>query len=385
MFPVFEEGNSMQAQDDGGSDGSSSGTDRVRARDIGIRPGIFTPGPLNAITDIDGVSVGHCTVRQGESICTGVTVIRQHRGNVYQSRVPAAVAVGNGHGKFLGVTQIAELGEIETPIALTNTLSVPEAAAALIDWTLEQPGNETVKSVNPVVGETNDSLVNDIRARAIRPHHVRLALDEAREGPVEEGSVGAGTGTEAFGWKGGIGSSSRVLPLELGGYGVGALIQTNYGGVLTVDGHAVGQTLLHEEILPRISPRSDGSVIVVLATDAPLSDRDLGRLARRGLLGLARTGSSMADGSGDYVIAFSTSPRVRRTPLCRGSAIATTEVPNQLVSALFAAVVESVEEAAYNAMLMATSVTSSVGTLERIPLDKLLAVLNAGGRRYQRS
>jgi D-aminopeptidase len=355
--------------------GAAAAEPRPRAREIGLAPGILPPGRYNAITDVDGVRVGHVTLIQGENVRTGVTVILPHGGALFRDKVPAGFAVGNGFGKFAGATQIDELGEIETPIALTNTLSVPEAAAGLVDYTLRQPGNEAVRSVNAVVGETNDAAVNDIRARAVRPQHVLQAIAAAAGGPVEEGSVGAGTGTQAFEWKGGIGTSSRVLPRRLGGYTVGVLVQTNYGGVLSMDGAPVGRALGRYYLRDELSrDAGNGSVIVVIATDAPLSDRNLKRLARRAFLGIGRTGSPMTNGSGDYALAFSTALSVRRT-VERRSAVATfEELPNDAVSPLFQAAVEATEEAVYNAILKATTV-KGVGELQAIPIDRVKAIL----------
>src|SRR5690606_32039058 len=302
--------------------------DRMRARGLGVAPGIFAPGRLNAITDVEGVRVGQVTLKRGDDVRTGVTAIFPHAGNAYLSRVPAAVHVGNGFGKFVGTTQVAELGELETPVLLTCTLCVWKAADAMADWMLRQPGMEDVRSINPVVGETNDGELNDIRARPIAAEDAWRALEGARSGPVEEGSVGAGTGTEAFGWKGGIGTSSRVLPDALGGWTVGVLVQTNFGGVLQVLGAPVGRELgryafqgvagLGREVegdRPADGPaddHGDGSVIIIIATDAPVGERNLGRIAARAMMGLGRTGSSASNGSGDYALAFSTSPAVRR-------------------------------------------------------------------------
>ncbi|HSH45393.1 MAG TPA: P1 family peptidase, partial [Longimicrobiales bacterium] len=285
---------------------------RPRAREAGVAVGIFQPGALNAITDVAGVRVGQETVREGDSVRTGVTAILPHGGSLYHDRVPAAMVVGNGYGKLLGITQVRELGELETPVLLTCTLCVWRAADAMVAWLLERPGMENVRSLNAVVGETNDGFLNDIRARPIRPDHVVRALESATGGPVEEGSVGAGTGTMAFGWKGGIGTSSRVLPASLGGWTVGVLVQSNYGGILTINGAPVGRALGQYSFRQAVEAGEpdrdggDGSIMIVVATDAPLSARSLERLGHRALTGLARTGSSMSNGSGDYVIAFST-------------------------------------------------------------------------------
>jgi D-aminopeptidase len=331
---------------------------RVRARAIGIVPGVLRPGPLNAITDVAGVAVGHVTLHEGTDIRTGVTAILPHRGNLFQAKVPAGFAVGNGFGKFAGATQIAELGEIETPIILTNTLSVAEGIAGAVEWTLAQPGNQKVTSVNAVVGETNDGYLNDIRGRHVTKRDVLDAITLATGGPVAEGCVGAGTGTQAFGWKGGIGTSSRVLPRSFGGCAIGILVQTNYGGVLSVAGAPVGRELGRHYLRNGYGDETgDGSVVVVVATDAPLSDRNLERLARRAFLGIARTGSSMANGSGDYAVAFSAAPSVRRS----GAGAARVELPNDAMSPLFQAVTEATEEAVYNAMFQAVTTTGRLG------------------------
>jgi D-aminopeptidase len=335
------------------------GKHRARARDIGLVAGVLKPGRLNAITDVGDVRVGQVTVVEGDDVRTGVTVILPHGGNLFQDKVPAGLVVANGFGKLTGSTQVLELGEIETPIALTNTLAVPRAAEALIDWTLAQPGNEQVRSVNPVVGETNDGTLNDIRRRGVTVDHVRQALAAARGGPVEEGCVGAGTGTVAFGWKGGIGASSRVLPKMLGGWSVGVLVQTNYGGVLAMGGAPVGRELGRYHLKEFVEDRSaDGSCMIVVATDAPLSDRNLTRLAKRAIAGLARTGSTFSNGSGDYAIAFSTAEAVRRTPERRAGVATVADLSNDAVSPLFAAAGEATEEAIYNSLLMAVTTRS---------------------------
>lgn len=330
---------------------------RVHARDIGIAPGVFSPGPLNSITDVGDVRVGEVTRIEGDDIRTGVTAILPHGGNLFQDKVPAGLVVANGFGKFAGATQLVELGEIETPIVLTNTLSVAPAIDGILDWTLNQPGNEAVRSVNAVVGETNDGVLNNIRKRAIGRGDVLAAIAGARRGPVAEGSVGAGTGTIAFGWKGGIGTSSRVLPAALGGYRVGVLVQSNYGGALVMDGVPVGKAL-GRYYLREHSDRgsADGSIILVIATDAPLSDRNLTRLAHRAIAGLARTGAAFSNGSGDYAIAFSTAASVRRTPQRRAAVAAYPELSNDAISPLFAATAEAAEEAIYNSLLMATTI-----------------------------
>jgi D-aminopeptidase len=346
---------------------------RKRARELGISPGILPVGHWNAITDVGGVKIGHVTLIEGQDVRTGVTAILPHEGNLFQEKVPAGIVVGNGFGKLIGFTQVEELGEIETPVILTNTLSVPRAAEAVIDWTLAQSGNENVRSVNPVVGETNDGLLNDIRKMTVKKEHVIEAIAAASSGPVAEGSVGAGTGTVCFGWKGGIGTSSRLLPEKLGGYTLGVFVQTNFGGILQMDGIPVGKELDQYYLKKYTEEQSaDGSIMIVLATDAPLSDRNLKRLARRGLAGLARTGSSMSNGSGDYVIAFSTAAEVRRTADRRANVWAYPEVPNDLMSPLFQAAIEGTEEAIYNSLGMAESMTGYRGVrIEGLPLDKL--------------
>ncbi|WDI33032.1 P1 family peptidase [Hyphococcus flavus] len=356
--------------------------DRMRAREMGVAPGILDPGPLNAITDVAGVAMGHVTHVKGDDIRTGATVILPHQGNLYQDKVPAAIVVGNGYGKLMGSTQVHELGEIETPIVLTNTLNVAEGAAAIIEWSLEQPGNERVGSVNAVVGETNDGGLNNIRKRALTPKMIRRAIENAKEGPVEEGAVGAGTGTRAFGWKGGIGTSSRLLPDSLGGYTVGVLVQSNFGGVLTIDGARVGEALGQYFLKSHLdNGDADGSIMIVVATDAPLSDRNLERLASRALGGLARTGAAMTNGSGDYVIAFSTAEGVRRTPERREAVSAIEELPNNLFSPMSQAVIEATEEAILNSLFMAKTMdgyntyTGKPSTVEALPLDKVREIL----------
>ena len=354
---------------------------RPRAREAGIAFGILPTGPLNAITDVAGVKVGQVTLIEGANIRTGVTAILPHGGNLYQDKVPAGFAVGNAYGKFMGSTQIKELGEIETPIVLTNTLNVPEAAAGTIEWTLKQPGNGDVRSVNAVVGETNDGTLNDIRARRVKPADAVTAIESARDGPVEEGAVGAGTGTIAFSWKGGIGTSSRKLPADLGGWTVGVLVQTNYGGVLQVAGVPVGQALGQYFLKDELSKASgDGSCIVVIATDAPLSDRNLERLAHRGLLGIARTGSPMTNGSGEYSVAFSTNLDVRRTGERRNKASAITDLPNEQTSPLFEAAVEAAEEAAINSLFAATAMDGNGRHIDALPVDEVVKLYRRARR-----
>jgi D-aminopeptidase len=346
--------------------------ERPRARDVGIVVGTLPPGPLNAITDVAGVRVGHATVRAGDSINTGITAILPPGDRWFQERVPAAVVVGNGFGKLLGITQVQELGELETPILLTCTLCVWRAADAMVDWLLARPGMANVGSINPVVGETNDGGLNAIRSRPITREHVVAALEGARGGPVEEGNVGAGTGTRALGFKGGIGTSSRALGESDGPYTVGVLVQTNYGGSLTIAGVPVGRELAG----PTGPGDGDGSIMIVVATDAPLDSRNLERLARRALVGLARTGSVMSNGSGDYVIAFSTAESVRRV----GSGPFTVEeLGNGAMSALFAAVADATEEAIYNSLFRAVTVRARGTTAEALPVERVLEILERRG------
>ena len=355
---------------------------RARARELGVAPGIFSPGVNNAITDVAGVKVGHATIVRGDSIHTGVTAILPHDGNIFFDRVPAAVHVGNAFGKLIGSAQVRELGELETPILLTCTLCVWRVADALVAELLSKPGMEDVRSINPVVGETNDGSLNAIRNRPVTDNDVRAAMSSASGGRVEEGTVGAGTGTVAFEWKGGIGTSSRVLPRTLGGWTVGVLVQSNFGGILQVLGAPVGRELGKYSFRDALSrERGDGSVMIIVATDAPLSNRNLERLAARAIMGLARTGSSASNGSGDFVIAFSTAKEVRRAApkqLPADSAPqlqSSREVANNDMSALFQGVVEATEEAIYNSLFMATSVTQRGRTVEAIPLDRLKEIL----------
>ena len=361
---------------------------RVRARDIGLRIGVLPTGTLNAITDVSGVTVGQTTIVKGDNIRTGVTVIVPHGGNLFQEKVPGAVFVGNGFGKLMGSTQVNELGEIETPILLTSTLSVPKAADFLLDYMLSLPANENVQSVNALVAETNDGFLNDIRGRHITRDDVFGALKGAKTGAVAEGSVGAGTGTVAFGWKGGIGTSSRKLPQSLGGYTIGILVQTNFGGVLTIDGVPVGVELgkyylkdgaTSENLKSTIQdPRSaDGSIIIVIATDAPLDHRQLKRLASRSMVGLGRTGSSMTNGSGDYAIAFGTANKIIAAEKLRRVQV----LGNDSMSPLFQAVIEATEEAIYNSMFKASTVTGKEKrTVEALPIDRVTQLLRKYGR-----
>ena len=355
---------------------------RARARELGVAPGVFNPGRHNAITDVAGVKVGQVTLREGESIRTGVTAILPHGGNLYRERVPAALHVGNGFGKLLGVTQLRELGELETPILLTCTLCVWKAADAMVEHLLAAPDMQQVRSINAVVGETNDGGLNDIRARPITAEAVRRAITGATDGPVAEGSVGAGTGTIAFGWKGGIGTSSRVLPARFGGYTVGVLVQSNFGGILQVLGAPVGRELDQYAFRGASNGGADdgdGSIMIVVATDAPLSDRNLERLASRAMLGLSRTGSAASNGSGDYVLAFSTAAEVRRA--WDAPRLTTTELANEAMSALFQGVVEATEEAILNSLFMATTTTGNGRTVGAIPLDRVREVLRKYGVR----
>ena len=351
----------------------SAQSPRPRSRDIGLVVGVLPPGPLDAITDVAGVRVGQVTITRGDSINTGITAILPHGGNLFRDKVPAAIVVGNGFGKLAGSTQVNELGELESPVVLTCTLCVPRAADAVLTYLLGLPGNEDVRSANPVVAETNDGYLNDIRARPIVEADVLRAIREAREGPVEEGSVGAGRGTVAFGWKGGIGTASRRLPGRLGGWTLGVLVQTNFGGVLTIGGAPVGRELGQYYL------NGDGSVIIVVATDAPLDHRQLERVAKRALAGLARTGSSMSNGSGDYVVAFTN----RRRPLNAPSPNRLTDsievVANDAMSPLFEAAIETTEEAIYNSLLRAESVHGYRGTVSALPLDSTLAILKRHG------
>lgn len=359
---------------------------RPRARDLGIQVGILPPGPLNAITDVAGVKIGHATLIQGDTVRTGVTAILPHGGNLFKEKVPGAVFVGNAFGKLIGSTQVNELGEIETPVLLTSTLSTARVADALVTYMLNLKGNETVQSVNPLVGETNDGYLNDIRSRPIAPDDVFAAINNAKDGPVEEGAVGAGTGTVAFGFKGGIGTSSRRLPAYLGGYTVGVLVQSNFGGILSIAGVPVAKELgghyLDNYLMqnrgaanrPSAAQNPDGSIMTVVATDAPLEHRNLSRLAARAMYGVARTGSSGSNGSGDFVIAFSTAPEVR---IAADAALyqPKTLLANNSMSPLFEAVIEATEEAIYNSMFQARDTTSRGHTIKALPLEEVIALL----------
>jgi D-aminopeptidase len=363
---------------------------RPRAREAGVIVGVLPAGPLNAITDVEGVLVGHTTIIRGDNIRTGVTAILPHGGNLFREKVPGAVFVGNGFGKLAGSTQVNELGEIETPIVLTSTLSVPRVADFVIDYMLALPGNEDVQSINPLVAETNDGFLNDIRGRHITRDDVFSAIKAAKGGAVAEGSVGAGTGTVAFGFKGGIGTSSRKLPARLGGFTVGVLVQSNFGGVLTINGAPVGRELgryylkdeLSEPVNETKQNQPDGSIIMVIATDAPLDARNLNRLAARAMMGLARTGAAGSNGSGDYAIAFSTAADVRIRPLSqneRNTPRSVKTLANDAASPLFLAVIEATEEAIYNSLFRATTTSGRGRTVEALPLDRALDILRKHG------
>lgn len=373
--------------------------DRPRVRDVGVIVGVMSVGKHNAITDVPGVRVGHATLIKGDNVRTGVTAVLPHAGNLFAEKVPGAVHVGNGFGKLMGSTQVNELGEIETPILLTSTLNVPRVADALLDYMLALPGNEQVRSINPLVAETNDGQLNDIRGRHVSREEVFAAIKSAASGPIAEGSVGAGTGTIAFGFKGGIGTSSRKLPENLGGYTVGILVQTNFGGVLTINSAPVGKELgrwylkdqlsssktdlRKEEVAKDVPDNADGSVIIVIATDAPVDARNLNRMAARSMLGLGRTGAAASNGSGDYAIAFSTADAVRiRTAANAAERNAPRNVPslpNDAMSPLFLAVIEATEEAVYNSLFRATTVTGNGRTVEALPLDRTLEILRKYG------
>jgi D-aminopeptidase len=366
---------------------SAQDSKRSRARDAGVIVGVLPPGPLNAITDVAGVMVGHTTLIRGDNIRTGVTAILPHNGNLFREKVPGAVFIGNAFGKLAGSTQVNELGEIETPIMLTSTLNVPRVADATIDYMLALPGNEDVQSINPLVGETNDGYLNDIRGRHSGREEVATAIKGARGGAVDEGAVGAGTGTVAFGFKGGIGTSSRKLPANLGGYTVGVLVQSNFGGILTINGAPVGRELGRYYLKDQLSgadfgqckpgvnnncSSADGSIIIVIATDAPIDHRNLQRLAARAMMGLARTGAAGSNGSGDYAIAFSTATELR---VRANAKPASSLLSNEAMSPLFLAVIEATEEAIYNSLFRATTTTGRGHTVEALPIDRTLEIL----------
>lgn len=357
---------------------------RPRTREAGIKIGILPVGKMNSITDVPGVLVGHTTIVKGDNVRTGVTAVLPHNGNLFREKVPAAIFVGNGFGKLMGSTQVAELGEIETPILLTSTLAVPRVGDFLIDYMLALPENASVQSINPVVAETNDGFLNDIRSRTITRDDVFGAIKGAKTDNTDEGSIGAGTGTVAFGFKGGIGTASRKLPASIGGYTIGVLVQTNFGGVLSIDGVPVGIELgkyyLKEAVANNTS--ADGSIIIVIATDAPLDARQLNRIAARSMAGLARTGSSMTNGSGDYAIAFSTAESNRIKPLGRSEFVRKSEVvANDSISPLFQATIEATEEAIINSLFRATTVKGRDGrTVEALPIDKTLEIMRRRNR-----
>jgi D-aminopeptidase len=352
---------------------------RPHARDLGLAPGVMEPGPLDAITDVAGVRVGHLTLVSGDNVRTGVTAILPHGGNLFQEKVPGAVSIGNAFGKLAGSTQVQELGTIETPIVLTNTLAVGTAVEAVVGWTLEQPGNEQVRSVNAVVGETNDGDLNDIRGGHVTRADVIEAIRSARTGAVAEGAVGAGTGTIAFGWKGGIGTASRRVSLQADTWTVGVLVQTNFGGRLTMGGVPVWRELPAEPREARAdTPSADGSCMIVVATDAPLDARDLERLASRAIHAMARTGSTYSNGSGDFAIAFSTHPSLRVRP--GELPQARTILPTDATSGLFEAVLDATEEAIYNSLLQATDTSGNGRTVPAIPVEELKKLLKRYGR-----
>lgn len=354
--------------------------EQMRPRDLGIEIGVLKPGPSNAIIDVAGISVGQITIQEGENINTGVTVILPHQGNLFQEKVPAAMYIGNGFGKLMGYSQVEELGNIETPIVLTNTLSVPTAANALITYTLSDTANANVRSVNPIVGETNDARLNDIRGRFVTEEHVLEAIAKADSSAVEEGNVGAGTGTTCFGFKGGIGTASRIIPAQLGGYKVGVLVQTNFGGVLQVDGVPIGALLGKFYLKDQLDYNPDGSCMIVVATDAPIDARNLKRLAKRAMLGLGKTGGIASNGSGDYVIAFSTAAELRVAyqsddPLQRMEVLR-----NEAMSPLFMAAIEATEEAIINSLFAAETVRTHQREIQKLPVDRVLELM----KKYQR-
>lgn len=347
--------------------------ERLRARDYGIKIGILTPGRFNSITDVDQVSVGHSTLIESDSIRTGVTMIIPHQDDLFKQRVPAAVYVGNGYGKALGFTQIDELGEIETPIGLTNTLSIHTVANGITDYVLR--GNESARSVNPVVGETNDGQLNDIRGRHITIDHVYEAIGRATSGYIKEGNVGAGTGSRALGYKGGIGTSSRVLPNEMGGYTVGVLVQSNFGGILEIDGAPIGEELNNHYMANQVPYDVDGSVMIIVATDAPITSRNLKRLAKRAFLGIAGVGGFASNGSGDYVIAFSTNEKVRVNISERNRENEITVLDNNAMTPLFLAAVEATEEAIINSLFAAEDLEGHRINQKALPIPEVLEIL----------
>jgi len=352
-----------------------------RPRDLGIHIGVLQTGKLNAITDVPGVKVGHATLIKGDSIRTGVTAILPFDGNIFQHKVPAGIFVGNGFGKLAGSTQVKELGNLESPVILTNTLNVATAMQAVIEYTLQQTGNEKAMSVNAVVGETNDGYLNDIRGMHVTREDVLKAIRSASGGPVTEGSVGAGTGTVCFQFKGGIGTASRKLPASLGGYTIGVLVQTNFGGVLTIDGVPVGQELNNYYLSDQLTKKEDGSCMIVVATDAPLDSRNLTRLAERSFMGLARTGGIAHNGSGDYVIAFSTDSTIRIAHATSDKKQTTSLLTNDAVSPLFLAAIEATEEAIINSLFAAAPVKGfAKHEVPALPADAVIDIL----KKYNR-
>lgn len=351
-----------------------------RARELGIEIGVMKPGPFNAITDVEGVRVGHATLVKGENVRTGITAVIPHSGNIFQEKVPAALHIGNGFGKLMGISQIKELGNIETPILLTNTLNVPRVADALVSYLLQMEGNENVRSINPIVGETNDGRLNDIRGRHLGAEHVRAALENASAGAVEEGNVGAGTGTVCFGFKGGIGTASRKLPENLGGYTVGVLVQSNFGGVLQIDGVPIGQELNQYYLNGRLNDDADGSIMIIVATDAPLNARNLERVAKRAIMGLAKAGGIASNGSGDYVIAFSTHPDLRIPYRVEAAVQNRPDLHNDYMSPIFMATIEATEEAIINSLFAAKTMSSNGRTIKALPVDKVLPLMKKYGR-----
>ncbi len=347
-----------------------------RVRDAGVKIGVLTPGKLNSITDVAGVKVGQVTLVEGNLVRTGVTAILPHEGNIFQDKVPAAIYVGNGFGKLAGSTQVMELGNLETPIVLTNTLNVATAVDAVVEYSLNQKGNENIQSVNAVVGETNDGYLNDIRGRHVKKQHVLDAITNAKSGPVQEGNVGAGTGTVCFGFKGGIGTSSRVLPVKSGGYTIGVLVQTNFGGVLQIDGVPVGEELKQYYLSDQLMDKADGSCMMVIATDAPVDARNLERMAKRAMMGLARTGGIASNGSGDYVIAFSTDASLRVKYDSNEPTQTSTILSNDEMSPLFMAVIEATEESVINSLFAGETTTGFEGhSVKSLPMDEVLKIL----------
>ena len=349
-----------------------------RVRELGINIGVMTPGPLNAITDVEGVLVGQTTLIKGESVRTGVTAILPYDGNIFQQKVPAGLFVGNGFGKLAGSSQLTELGTLESPIILTNTLNVSTGMDAVIEYTLRQPGNENVQSVNAVVGETNDGRLNDIRGRHVKKEDVMLAIQRAKSGKVDEGSVGAGTGTVCFGFKGGVGTASRKLPEALGGYTVGVIVQSNFGGVLMIDGVPVGEELNRFYLQEELKVKEDGSCMIVVATDAPLDSRNLTRLAKRAFMGLARTGGIAHHGSGDYIIAFSTDSSLRVAHQPKQNLRNVNLLHDDAVSPLFLAAIEATEEAIINSLFMSADMTGNKGVkVKGLPVKQVIDILTS--------